>query len=547
MENHKEKRPNDSSDDEERAEIANSSPKKQKIDDENEYETELEYAPLIFHHLSLANANEQKNMTTDNRMTTEKSLATESKQNTYRAKSNSNNATHENDKEDEQFKVEIIDRIADIDIKELDNSKIEKIAIFAQNVYKGLEQTFLQSSDKRLNEEFPFLYNIVKLPKTFIMTEMKERFAFSDNKILIRIDENIQLLHRNILDQIGNFNPLLFLTGLGDIGKSTALYAVQSYLRLNDAFRIIYIHDVEELFFSSAKLKNEIYFTFHQYIQSSQDNSQGNIQDKSNDNKNLIKAIMAFEENRIFEDIRDMFELLLSHCDSIGKKLILIIDNYNKIDSLVNTTQTTYSKEQDLAIKLNGLFRRLKCHLKIISASSNNETQQCTKLQYNQIYYDSFTLSPNGIKQYAHFIRTNLNYTNLPNISQVQAEAIQQLTNGIYLEVIKFFICFKSQKFNFKEGVNQYKVASINDSQKKTNDFFEKRIRIKEEDNKDIQQDKRNFKPNFYSLLLSMKSGTSVSSRLLKYMDRFLMFYKNEGIDQYKIFARNQEAYEMLI
>ncbi len=43
-----------------------------------------------------------------------------------------------------------------------------------------------------------------------------------------------------------------------------------------------------------------------------------------------------------------------------------------------------------------------------------------------------------------------------------------------------------------------------------------------------------------------MKPETPVSKESLKYMDKFFMFYKEEG-DQYKIFARNQVAYELLM
>jgi hypothetical protein len=102
------------------------------------------------------------------------------------------------------------------------------------------------------------------LPKTFIMAEMNERFDFQDkNKILVCIDESIQKLYLKILECINNRDRLLFLTGLEGIRKSTTLFAVQSYLRLNDKLRIVYIHDVEELIYSPAKLKNEMYFIFH--------------------------------------------------------------------------------------------------------------------------------------------------------------------------------------------------------------------------------------------------------------------------------------------
>jgi hypothetical protein len=56
-------------------------------------------------------------------MTLAKSSETESKQNTPRVKSKSTDKlkktdrTYENNKEDEQFNAEIIDRIAEIDIK----------------------------------------------------------------------------------------------------------------------------------------------------------------------------------------------------------------------------------------------------------------------------------------------------------------------------------------------------------------------------------------------------------------------------------------------
>jgi hypothetical protein len=167
---------------------------------------------------------------------------------------------------------------------------------------------------------------------------------------------------------------LLFLTGLGGIGKSTALYAVQSYLRLNDKFRIVYIHNVEKLFESSEELKNEIYFTFYQEI------SQGNSQVKGH--SEFINEVKAFESKesqkteRILEEVKKMFELLIKHCRAIKKKLILIIDNYNKIDSLMNSKKDA---KKDFATELNGVFRGLECGLTIISASCNNETQENTK------------------------------------------------------------------------------------------------------------------------------------------------------------------------
>jgi hypothetical protein len=155
-----------------------------------------------------------------------------------------------------------------------------------------------------------------------------------------------------------------------------------------------------------------------------------------------------------------------------------------------------------------------------------------------------------GIRQYACFIRAFLNYDKLPDISQKQAEAIQQLTNGIYLEVKDFFDCFINENLNFKEGVIKYKLASKKDSRKKTNEFFEKKMRKKEADNKETQEDKITFREKFYCLLLNMKSETPVSSELLEYMDKFLMFCKREGgreNDQYKIFARSQVAHEVLL
>jgi nucleoside-triphosphatase THEP1 len=167
------------------------------------------------------------------------------------------------------------------------------------------------------------------------------------------------------LEYIDNQYPFLFLTGLEGIGKSTALFAVQSYLRLNDKLRVVYIHDVEELIYSSAKLKNEIYFTLHQ-------------------ESKLIEAIKAIESKesqkarRILNEIRDIFELVISHCRTNEKKLIVIIDNYNKIDFFMNSTLEIYREEKEFAMQLNDFFHGLKCDLKIISASSNNDTQQAT-------------------------------------------------------------------------------------------------------------------------------------------------------------------------
>jgi hypothetical protein len=43
-----------------------------------------------------------------------------------------------------------------------------------------------------------------------------------------------------------------------------------------------------------------------------------------------------------------------------------------------------------------------------------------------------------------------------------------------------------------------------------------------------------------------MKTETLASSESLKYIDKFLMFYEEEG-KQYKIYARNQVAYELLM
>jgi hypothetical protein len=101
-----------------------------------------------------------------------------------------------------------------------------------------------------------------------------------------------------------------------------------------------------------------------------------------------------------------MFELLIKHCRTIKKKLILIIDNYNKIDSLMNSKKEA---KQDFATELNGVFRGLECGLTIILASCNNETQQDTRkiILAKNIYYDDLTLSLKGIRQYAQFIRTN--------------------------------------------------------------------------------------------------------------------------------------------
>jgi hypothetical protein len=101
------------------AKIANSSLKRQKSDEEEEFE----YAPLIFHRLSSAKAKEQN----QKNMTTAKNSETESKQNKprdestkYTDESKRNNATNENDKKDEELNAEIIDRIVEIDIKTLD-------------------------------------------------------------------------------------------------------------------------------------------------------------------------------------------------------------------------------------------------------------------------------------------------------------------------------------------------------------------------------------------------------------------------------------------
>jgi hypothetical protein len=145
MVKNKKKRANDSSDDEETAEIVSLRRKKQKTDDEDEYEKELEYAPLIFHHLSSAKAKEQN----QKNMTPVKSSATERKQNTPQGKSKSTDEskrkdeTNENDEEDEEFKAEIIDRIAEIDITSIDNSKIESITTFAEKVYIALDKKLI--------------------------------------------------------------------------------------------------------------------------------------------------------------------------------------------------------------------------------------------------------------------------------------------------------------------------------------------------------------------------------------------------------------------
>jgi chromosomal replication initiation ATPase DnaA len=145
------------------------------------------------------------------------------------------------------------------------------------------------------------------------MTELKERFAFSDKKILICIHDNIQKLYLKISEYIDKYYPLLFLTGSEGIGRSTALFAVQSYLRLNDKLRIVYIHDVEELICSSAKLKNEIFFTFHlDYI--------------FNDEIEKIESKESQKAWRILDEIRDIFELVISHCRKHEKKLIVIKD-----------------------------------------------------------------------------------------------------------------------------------------------------------------------------------------------------------------------------
>jgi hypothetical protein len=85
-----------------------------------------------------------------------------------------------------------------------------------------------QNAEKLLNDEFPRLNKIVRLPKAFIMTEMNKRFGFRQNKVLVCIDENIQNLYTNILIHIDELDPFLLLTGLGGIGKSTVLFAVQS-------------------------------------------------------------------------------------------------------------------------------------------------------------------------------------------------------------------------------------------------------------------------------------------------------------------------------
>jgi regulator of extracellular matrix RemA (YlzA/DUF370 family) len=306
------------------------------------------------------------------------------------------------------------------------------------------------------------------------------------------------------------------------------------------------------LFFSTEE--NEIYFTFHQEM--SQNKDQVNRQDKRKDHSDFIKAIKAIkskesqESKRILEEIENIFKLLIDHC---GKKikLILIVDNYYEILSLINTrTKDVDKEEKTFATDLNDLFRRLKGSLTIILASCNNETQQSTQIECNDVYYNDFTLSLKGIRHYAHCIRTHSNYTKLPNISQKQAEAIQQLTNGIYLEVIMFFKCFKNENFNFEEGVNQYKVANKYNSTQKVIDFFEKRIEIVGINDLLILKKKKIFREKFYSLLLSMKFGTSVSLESLEYIDKFLMFFKREGRKedgQFKIFARNQVAYQVLL
>jgi hypothetical protein len=74
---------------------------------------------------------------------------------------------------------------------------------------------------------------------------------------------------------------------------------------------------------SSAKLKNEIYFTFHlDYI--------------FNDEIEKIESKESQKARRILDEIRDIFELVISHCRKDEKKLIVIIDNYNKIDFFMN-------------------------------------------------------------------------------------------------------------------------------------------------------------------------------------------------------------------
>jgi hypothetical protein len=134
----------------------------------------------------------------------------------------------------------------------------------------------------------------------------------------------------------------------------------------------------------------------------------------------------------------------------------------------------------------------------------------------------------------------------MPDISQEQAEAIQQLTNGVYLEVKEFFDCFREENFNFKEGVHKYKSHQREDLNIPKRKFIEEKFETRDTQNQLIQKKKRIFQANFFSLLVSIKSGTPVSKASLKYMDKFLMFYKEEG-NQYKIFARNQVSFEMLM
>jgi hypothetical protein len=232
--------------------------------------------------------------------------------------------------DDNPMNTKIIDNTVD-DISTYNYSNSDSIATYAEKVYELLKETFPE--ENQCVNKFPYLKNFLKLPKTFIMKQMQPRFNFDKNKILIYIDENIQQLYLSILESIEKQNPLLFLSGLGGIGKSTALYTVQSYLRLDDRLRIVYVHDVRALFSGSEVLKREVYFTFHK-------------------DKDLIYSIKAIESKepikseQIVEEIQKIFELLDTHCHSEEekKKLIVIFDNYNQIDYFMHYAKPELKK-----------------------------------------------------------------------------------------------------------------------------------------------------------------------------------------------------------
>jgi hypothetical protein len=503
---------------------------------------ELKYAPLIHHYLKKYMQREHT-VNKDKLKKDKTPVEASSVKNTqethsldYSVRINSSILSRKDkppNKDDALMSTKITDNIVD-NTSTYNDSNSDSIVAYAEKVHKSLKETFPE--ENRFPKEFPYLKNFLKLPKTFIMKQIQPRFIFDENKILIYIDENIQQLYLSVLNSIENHYPLLFLSGLEGIGKSTALYTIQSYLRLDDQLRIVYVHDLAALLFGLEVLKNEIYFTFYQ-------------------DKDLIDSIKAIEskESITFErELQSIFKLLETHChcQAEKKKLIVIFDNYNRIDYYMHYGKPEL-KETVLAHQLDDYIRHwLKSDLTIISSSCNNETKEDVMKPIYGLYsyYDSFMLNAHNIAKLmrANFVAIKLDP--VPVVSQKQAELIKKLTNGVYLEVKQFFRFLKEESFDFEKAIKKYRIYQQTYLSLQADKFYKEKIKINEADNNQVRESKKLFQRNFIFILVSMKCKTPVSFEFLKYLDKCLMFYSESAIGNYfYIQPRNQVAYQVLL